>query len=137
MNKVILVGRLGREPELRYTQGGQAVANFSVATSEQMKNKAGEREERTEWHQVVAWGRTGEVCAEYLDKGSMVAIDGQLRTREWEDKEGAKRKTTEIVAYRVEFLSTGGDKKKSGESKAKGKSKDKPAPDDYEEDIPF
>lgn len=136
MNRVILIGRLGREPELRYTQSGTAVANFSLATSEKFQNKKGEREERTEWHQIVAWGRTGEVCSEYLDKGSLVAIEGTLRTREWEDKEGAKRKTTEIVAQRVDFLGGGGDKKKESGG-GKKQSRKKSEPDEYEEDIPF
>jgi single-strand DNA-binding protein len=104
VNKVILIGNLGRDPELRYTQGGQAVANFTLATSERFANKSGEQQERTEWHRIVAWGKTGELCAQYLSKGRSVYIEGRLQTREWEDKEGKKRSTTEIVAQNVTFL---------------------------------
>jgi single-strand DNA-binding protein len=104
INKVILIGNLGRDPELRYTKGGQAVANFSVATSESWSNREGNREERTEWHRVVAWGRTAELCAQYLSKGRTVYVEGSLRTREWEDREGQKRQTQEIHALTVQFL---------------------------------
>ena len=105
VNKVILVGNLGRDPELRYTQGGQPVANFTVATNESWNKKDGSgREERTEWHRIVAWGRTAELCAQYLAKGRTVYIEGRLQTREWETKEGQKRNTTEIVAQTVQFL---------------------------------
>jgi single-strand DNA-binding protein len=109
VNKVILIGNLGRDPELRYTQGGQAVANFTLATSERFSTKDGEKQERTEWHRIVAWGRTGELCAQYLSKGRSVYIEGRLQTREWEDKEGQKRKTTEIVANTVQFLGGRGE----------------------------
>ena len=94
VNKVILVGHLGRDPELRYTQNGQAVANFSLATSESYAKRDGEREERTEWHRIVAWGRLAEICAEYLSKGRQVYIEGRIQTREWEDREVEKRRTT-------------------------------------------
>jgi single-strand DNA-binding protein len=104
VNKVILIGNLGRDPELRYTQSGQAVANFTLATSERFANKSGEQQERTEWHRIVAWGKTGELCAQYLSKGRSVYVEGRLQTREWEDKEGQKRSTTEIVAQNVTFL---------------------------------
>lgn len=104
INKVILIGNLGRDPELRYTQNGQAVVNFSLATTENWKDKSGERVERTEWHRIVAWGRTAELCAQYLSKGRTVYIEGRLQTNEWEDREGQKRKTTEIVATTVQFL---------------------------------
>ena len=104
VNKVILVGNLGRDPELRYTQSGQAVANFTLATTERFSNREGERQERTEWHRIVAWGRTAELCAQYLSKGRSVYIEGRLQTREWEDKEGQKRRTTEITAQTVQFL---------------------------------
>ncbi len=104
VNKVILVGNLGRDPELRYTPGGQAVANFTLATNERFTSKDGAKQERTEWHRIVAWGRTGELCAQYLSKGRSVYIEGRLQTREWEDKEGQKRRTTEIVANTVQFL---------------------------------
>ena len=105
VNKVILIGNLGRDPELRYTQNGQAVVNFTLATSENWNDKStGERVERTEWHRIVVWGRTGEMCAQYLSKGRTVYIEGRIQTREWEDKEGQKRRTTEINAQTVQFL---------------------------------
>jgi single-strand DNA-binding protein len=104
VNKVILVGNLGRDPELRYIQSGQAVANFSLATNEKWKDKDGNNQERTEWHRIVVWGKSAENCAQYLQKGRSVYIEGKLQTREWEDKEGSKRSTTEIVAQAVQFL---------------------------------
>jgi single-strand DNA-binding protein len=109
VNKVILVGNLGRDPELRYTPSGQPVANFSIATSESWNKKDGSgREERTEWHRIVAWGRTAELCAQYLAKGRTVYIEGRLQTREWENKEGQKQRTTEVVANTVQFIGGGG-----------------------------
>ena len=104
VNKVILIGNLGRDPELRYTQSGQAVANFTLATTESWNKREGGREERTEWHRIVAWGRTAELCAQYLSKGRTVYIEGRLQTREWENREGQKQKTTEVVAVNVQFL---------------------------------
>jgi single-strand DNA-binding protein len=104
VNKVILIGNLGRDPELRYTQSGQAVANFTLATTETWNKKEGGREERTEWHRIVAWGRTAELCAQYLAKGRTVYVEGRLQTREWENREGQKQRTTEIVALTVQFL---------------------------------
>jgi single-strand DNA-binding protein len=105
INKVILIGNLGRDPELRYTQNGQPVANFSLATSENWTDKSsGEKVEKTEWHRVVVWGRTAEHCSQYLAKGRTVYIEGRLQTRDWEDKEGQKRSTTEINAQTVQFL---------------------------------
>jgi single-strand DNA-binding protein len=115
VNKVIVLGNLGRDPELRYTQSGQAVANFSLATTERFSTKDGDRQERTEWHNIVTWGRTAENCAQYLSKGSSAYIEGRLQTREWEDKEGNKRRTTEVVAQTVQFLNTrGGGGARSG-----------------------
>ena len=109
VNKVILVGNLGRDPELRYTPGGQPVANFSIATSESWNKKDGSgKEERTEWHRIVAWGRTAELCAQYLAKGRTVYIEGRLQTREWENKEGQKQRTTEVIAISVQFIGGGG-----------------------------
>jgi single-strand DNA-binding protein len=108
VNKVILVGNLGRDPELRYTQGGAAVANFTLATNEKWRDKDGNNQERTEWHRIVVWGRTAENCAQYLHKGSSVYIEGRLQTREWEDKDGNKRNTTEINALSVQFLGSRG-----------------------------
>jgi single-strand DNA-binding protein len=109
INKVILIGNLGRDPELRYTQGGSAVTNFTLATNEKWKDKDGNNQERTEWHRIVVWGRSAENCAQYLQKGSSVFIEGRLQTREWEDKEGNKRQTTEINAASVQFLSGRGN----------------------------
>jgi len=120
VNKVILVGRLGRDPELRYTQGGQPVANFTLATNERWTGKDGERQERTEWHRIVAWGKLAELCGEYLSKGRQVYLEGRLQTREWEDKEGNKRSTTEINAGTIQFLGsrndTGGDSGSYGDA---------------------
>ena len=98
VNKAIIIGNVGREPELRTTASGQSVCNFSVATSEKYNG-----EERTEWHKIVAWGKTAEACAQFLAKGSSVYVEGRIQTREWE-KDGIKRQTTEIVAYRAQFL---------------------------------
>ena len=109
VNKVILVGHLGRDPELRYTQSGQPVANFSLATSESYSKRDGEREDRTEWHRIVAWGRLAEICAEYLSKGRQIYIEGRIQTREWEDREGEKRRTTEIVAREMQMLGRRGE----------------------------
>jgi len=104
VNKVILVGNLGRDPEIRYTQGGQPVANFTLATTESFTSREGKREERTEWHRIVVWGKTAELCTQYLAKGRTVYLEGRIQTREWEDKEGQKRRTTEVVAQTVQFL---------------------------------
>ncbi len=138
VNKVILVGHLGRDPELRYTQNGQAVANFSLATSESYAKRDGEREERTEWHRIVAWGRLAEICAEYLSKGRQVYIEGRIQTREWEDREGEKRRTTEIVAREMQMLGRRGETSETSEEprSAAGSASDSntPPPDD---DIPF
>ncbi|MGE5048426.1 MAG: single-stranded DNA-binding protein [Deltaproteobacteria bacterium] len=111
VNKVILVGNLGRDPEVRYTPSGQAVANFTVATNEAWTDKAGQKQERTEWHRVVVWGKAAENCGEYLSKGRQVYVEGRLQTREWTNKEGAKQYTTEVVANPVGgvvFLAGGG-----------------------------
>ena len=109
INKAILIGRLGREPEVRYTPSGVAVANFSIATSEEWKDReTGEKQERTEWHKIVAWRRLGEICGEYLHKGSQVYIEGRLQTRAWEDRDGNKRYTTEVVAQSMQMLGSVG-----------------------------
>lgn len=108
VNKVILIGNLGRDPEVRYTPSGTAVANFSLATTDNWTNRDGQKESRTEWHRIVAWGRLGEICGEYLSKGSSVYIEGSLQTNEWEDQEGNKRKTTEIRAWRMQMLGSRG-----------------------------
>jgi len=105
VNKAILIGNLGRDPELRYTASGQPVTNFSIATTESWNKKDGSgREEKTEWHRIVAWGRTAELCAQYLSKGRTVYVEGRLQTREWENRDGQKQRTTEIVANTVQFI---------------------------------
>ena len=109
VNKVILVGRLGRDPETRYTGSGQAVANFSVATDETYKDRNGERQKRTEWHRITAWGKLAEICQQYLKKGTMVYIEGRIQAREWQDKEGQKRTSFDIVANTMKMLSSRGD----------------------------
>ncbi len=125
VNKVILIGNLGRDPELRYTQNGQAVANFTLATTENWNDRgSGERVERTEWHRIVVWGKSGENCAKYLAKGRTVYVEGRLQTREWEDREGQKRRTTEINAQTVQFL--GGPRGSGGARDARE------APDDVQ-----
>lgn len=106
INKAIIVGRLGKDPEMRYMPDGTAVASFSVATSEDWKDKAtGEKKERTEWHRIVAFRKLGEICGEYLSKGKQVYIEGRIQTRAWDDKDGNKRYTTEIVASDMQMLS--------------------------------
>ncbi len=107
INKVMLIGNLGSDPEVRYTQGGAAVANFNIATNEKWTNKQGEPQERTEWHKIVVWGRVAENCGKYLSKGRSVYVEGSIQTRDWEDKDGNKRYTTEINARTVQFLSGG------------------------------
>jgi single-strand DNA-binding protein len=114
VNKVILVGRLGRDPETRYTGGGQAVANFSVATDESYKDRNGERQKRTEWHRITAWGKLAEICQQYLKKGTMVYIEGRIQSREWQDKEGQKRTSFDIVANTMKMLSSRGDAAAAG-----------------------
>src|SRR5690606_21849943 len=104
VNKVILVGNLGADPELRYTGSGTAVCNFNVATNESYKDRDGNLVEKTEWHRVVAWDRLAELCAEYLKRGRQVYIEGQLQTRQWEDQEGQTRYTTEIKAREMQML---------------------------------
>jgi single-strand DNA-binding protein len=110
VNKAILVGRLGRDPETRYTSGGQAVANFTMATDETYKDRAGERQKRTEWHRIVVWGKLAEITQQYLKKGMLVYIEGRIQTRQWEDKrDGQKRTTTEIVANTMKMLTSRGE----------------------------
>lgn len=104
INKVILIGNLGRDPETRYTPSGKAVASVSLATSELRKDKEGEKQEITEWHRIVFWGRLAEIVQEYLKKGSKIYIEGRLQTRKWSDKEGQDRYTTEIIAQELQML---------------------------------
>jgi single-strand DNA-binding protein len=108
VNKAILVGRLGSDPEVRSTQSGTSVANMSLATNRYWKDQSGQRQEETEWHRVVVFGRLAETCGEYLSKGRQIYVEGRLQTNEWEDRDGVERRTTEIVANNVQFLS-GGD----------------------------
>ena len=108
VNKVLLVGNLGRDPEVRYTKSGQAVASFSIATSESWKGKDGNREERTSWHKIVAWGKLGEICGEYLSKGKQVYVEGRLEYGEFTNKEGVVVRTTEIVAATMTMLGQAG-----------------------------
>ena len=110
INKAILIGNLGADPEIRYTQSGDAVATFNIATSETWKDKqSGEQKERTEWHKIVAWRRLAEICGEYLHKGKQVYIEGRIRTRKWQDRDGNDRYTTEIEALNMQMLGTRGD----------------------------
>ena len=115
VNKVILVGNLGRDPEIRYTQSGQAVCNFTLATTESYTPKGSDkREDKTEWHRIVAWGRLAEICGEYLAKGKQIYVEGRLQTRDWEDRDGNKRYTTEIVAANMQMLGRAPGGEKSG-----------------------
>ncbi|HVE86479.1 MAG TPA: single-stranded DNA-binding protein [Myxococcales bacterium] len=109
VNKVILIGNLGRDPEVRFTPSGQAVANFTIATNESWTDKQGQKQERTEWHRIVVWGKLAELCGEYLSKGRQAFVEGRLQTREWTDKEGKKNYTTEVVAQNVQFLGSRGE----------------------------
>lgn len=104
VNKVILVGRLGQNPEVRYTPSGAAVANFSVATNESWTDKSGQKQERTEWHRVVVWGKLAELCSQYLSKGRQCYVEGRLQTRQWQDKDGQTKYTTEVQAQTIQFL---------------------------------
>jgi len=116
LNKVMLIGNLGRDPELRYTQSGTAVATLSVATSRKWKGQDGQVQEETEWHRVIVWQRQAEICNEYLGKGSKVYIEGRLQTRKWTDNNGNDRYTTEIVAQDVQFLSARPNGPRGGET---------------------
>ena len=108
LNKVMLIGNLGKDPEVRFTAAGQAVTSFSLATSEKFKNKSGEMEERTEWHNITLWGKLAKIAGEYLSKGKTVYIEGRLQTRKWQDKEGVERYTTEIIAEQMQLLGSRG-----------------------------
>jgi single-strand DNA-binding protein len=110
VNKVIVLGNLGRDPEVKFTPGGQAVCNFSVATTDKWDDKSGQKQERTEWHRIVVWGKLAELCGQYLKKGRQAYVEGRLQTREWQDKDGNKRQTTEVVASQVQFLGGKGER---------------------------
>ena len=135
VNKVILIGNLGKDPEVRYSQAGAAIASFNVATTETWKKQDGSKEELTEWHRIVAFGRLGEICGEYLSKGSKVFIEGRLQTRKWDDKDGNTRYTTEIVAREMKMLSPRGS---SGNSSQSQQCNDQPFPEPVMgDDVPF
>lgn len=152
VNKAILVGNLGNDPDMRYTAGGAAVANISIATAESWRDKeSGEQQERTEWHRVVAFGRLAEIMGEYLRKGSQVYVEGRIQTRKWTDKEGQDRYTTEIVANELQMLGGRGGSGGGGSANYESSSQPQqnapapqaaapaaPAPaDDFDDDIPF
>jgi len=153
VNKVILVGNLGRDPETRYTTGGDAVTNIRLATTDVWKDKNGEKQERTEWHNIVFYGRQAEIAGEYLKKGRQIYVEGRLQTRKWQDKEGQDRYTTEIIADRMQMLGTregGGsaaaaepaEREPAAASAGGGGRKTGAAPakknvDDLDDDIPF
>ena len=140
VNRVMLIGNLGKDPELRFTPSGRAVARFPVATSEQWTTPEGQRQERTEWHNVVVWGKQAESCGQYLSKGRQVFIEGSIRSRQYDDKEGQKRYITEVIAQRVQFLGGGGrgDGAGAGRGAGGGGGDDMaPAPMPEDDDIPF
>ena len=161
VNKVILIGNLGRDPEIKYMPSGDAVASFSIATTDTWKDKNGQKQERTEWHRISMFGKLAEIAGEYLKKGSSVYVEGRLQTRKWQDKDGVEKQTTEVVADRMQMLggrSGGGgsfdmaDEDQSAgytprQSAAPAQSRPAPAPaskpaggssfDDFDDDIPF
>ncbi len=153
VNKVILIGNLGRDPETRYMPDGGAITNISVATTDKWKDKAGEMQEKTEWHRVAFFGKLAEIAGEYLKKGSQVYVEGRLQTRKWQDKEGQDKYTTEVVANVMQMLGSrqgqgGGDREAGGERAERPQGAQgaaaKPAAkagggkfDDFEDDIPF
>ena len=148
INKVIIVGNLGQDPETRYMPSGAAVTNFTVATNESWKDKqTGEQKERTEWHRVAMFGRLAEIAAEYLRKGSQVYIEGKLRTRKWQGQDGQDRYTTEIIADEMQMLggrggaggggSFGGGGGGGGQQGGGSSAPPQPGPDDFDDDIPF
>jgi single-strand DNA-binding protein len=140
LNKVMLIGNLGKDPEVRYTASGTAVASFSLATSDRIKNKNGEWEDRTEWHNITLWGRLAEIAGEYLAKGKSVYIEGRLQTRKWQDRDGKDRYTTEVVGDRMQMLSGkgegGGRPQGSRFEGSDGPSLEEP-PFNPDDDIPF
>jgi single-strand DNA-binding protein len=149
VNKAILVGRLGRDPETRYTSAGQAVCNFTLATDETYKDRNGERQKRTEWHRIVVWAKQAEIAQQYLHKGSLIFVEGRIQTRQWDDREGQKRTTVEIVATNFRMLGgrgeggmTPGVGAGAGEiepqaAAAAAGAEDLPSPEISDEDIPF
>lgn len=146
VNRVILVGRLGRDPETRYTGAGQAVCNFSLATDESFRDRNGERQKRTEWHKIVVWGKQAEIAQQYLKKGSLIYVEGRIQSREWTDKEGQKRTSFEIVANNFRMLGSRADSMAAAARAPAGGDFEEPAapagdesagPEVTDEDIPF
>jgi single-strand DNA-binding protein len=140
INRVFLIGNLGRDPEVRYSPKGTAVCNFTLATNESWTAKAtGEKHERTEWHRIVCWGKDGEHCGEYLRKGSKVHIEGRIQSREYDDRDGKKRTTTEIVAERVTFLDSRAARGRDDREAEEGTEQDEARRDKEmrDEDLPF
>jgi len=144
VNRVILVGRLGRDPETRYTSSGQAVCNFSLATDESYKDRNGERQKRTEWHKIVVWAKQAEIAQQYLRKGSLVYVEGRIQSRQWDDKEGQKRTSFEIVCNNFRMLGGRGEGAAAPapgasevEAPAPAEESTGAAPEISDEDIPF
>ena len=143
VNKVILLGNLGADPELRYTNSGTAVANFRIATNERWSDKNGTAQERTEWHNIVAWGKLAEICGKYLKKGRSVYIEGRLQTRSWDDQAGNKRYTTEVVSQVMQMLGGRGGESQEGEWSARPAPEEAAVPDipvgsaASDDDLPF
>ncbi len=146
VNKAILVGRLGRDPETRFTSSGQAVCNFSIATDETYKDRNGERQKRTEWHRIVMWGRLAELAQQYLKKGSMVYVEGRIQSRQWDDREGQKRTSFEIIGSAMKFLGSRADAMAAGagaspspdaDTHAAAPAEEPAGPEISDEDIPF
>jgi len=138
VNKVILVGRLGADPELKTLSSGQSVANFNLATSENWVDREGQKQEKTEWHRIVVWGKLAEVCRQHLSKGRQVYVEGRLQTRSWEDQQGQKRYTTEINANTVQFLGAPGERSQSQGMNQGSPADFSPEPSfDSSEEIPF
>jgi single-strand DNA-binding protein len=134
VNKAILVGNLGADPEIRYTPSGTAVTNFRIATSETRTNKEGVKETTTEWHRIVAFGKLAEICGEYLSKGKQVYIEGRIQTRSWDDRDGNKRQSTEIVAATMQMLGRAGDR---GEVPRDTTSTNSGGESPIDDDVPF
>jgi single-strand DNA-binding protein len=141
LNLAILRGRLGADPEVRKTSNGTSVANVSLATGSSYKNKQGEQVDKTEWHRLVLWGRKAEIAEEYLSKGDMISVQGELQTRKWESKEGDQRQTTEVNVFRLDMISTGNSSGGNSDYKASNKSDDglelDDDFDDMDDDLPF
>lgn len=134
INKAILIGRLGKDPEVRYTPDGTMVTNFNLATDEQWKDKNGEKVQKTEWHRIVTFGKLAEICGNYLVKGKLIFIEGRIQTRSWDDKEGVKRYTTEIVANDMKMLDSKGQAKPGDATPDASSSPNSQTPMD---DVPF